>query len=283
MKQRGVLTYLMYINKQSTPLSTGDNHIRKSHFADFYAEPVEDHLLDITIDKADCITVKNLVSTPVTLRICSFSKPTILMKNRSHTFKRISQLSIVFGIEDQMQKPKLALDIKRQLVQQENKPERKRLKKLIELARRKVPKWGELESNAGCPICLRDPVEEVGRVECGHAFCSQCIDSWAAQATFCPLCKKPFKYIAKEFDGITLEKVQVKPKVFEESDENEEPCFCYECSCSGNEDQLLMCDECDMNYCHTYCAGLDGVPENSWLCKYCSREVEDLFGGNIAN
>ena len=140
----------------------------------------------------------------------------------------------------------------------------------------------KLENNS-CPICLKEVKIGTGRIKCGHAFCSHCINSWAAQATYCPLCKKQFTYISEELDGIPIEKIKVKPKVFEESEDYEEPSFCYECKCSDNEDHLLICDECDINYCHTYCAGLDKVPENNWLCKYCSKEIEDLFGDEFKN
>jgi len=98
MKQRGVTSYQIHIEDQIIPLSIGENHIRKKNIKDFAfcKELKEDHFMDITIDRVDNITIKNLTSIPLTLRVCSYSKPVILIHSKSHTFKKIAQLSMTF-------------------------------------------------------------------------------------------------------------------------------------------------------------------------------------------
>lgn len=50
-----------------------------------------------------------------------------------------------------------------------------------------------------------------------------------------------------------------------------ETVVCSSCGGGDNEEQLLLCDRCD-KACHTYCAGLDGIPEGEWYCAECCQE-----------
>lgn len=48
---------------------------------------------------------------------------------------------------------------------------------------------------------------------------------------------------------------------------------CIICGEGDNDEQLLLCDGCD-RACHTYCAGLQGIPEGDWFCFDCTRARE---------
>eukprot|EP01022_Parablepharisma_sp_SALTPOND_P000860 TRINITY_DN105157_c1_g1_i1.p1 TRINITY_DN105157_c1_g1~~TRINITY_DN105157_c1_g1_i1.p1 ORF type:complete len:366 (-),score=40.30 TRINITY_DN105157_c1_g1_i1:802-1806(-) len=294
MRKKNGSGYLIYSKLYNTPyisLQLGKNRLCKedvqsilgeSH-ADFLERIKEDHIVDIIIDGATSrLEVKNFCSLPVSLRVCSFTKPVVLGKKVSHTFSKITQLSLIFGLGDAFE-----LNIKKESQQQEQtqRPSRKRkrrLRKLIDLVEKNLRAWENMGEGAmTCCICLRELKDTVGKIDCGHMFCPECIECWSDQATYCPLCKKPFRSIKKECDGILIERVRVEEKKFESPEETEDLIVCYECNYGGDEDKLLICDECDINCCHTYCDGLDKVPENSWLCKYCRREFEDLLGGEL--
>jgi hypothetical protein len=54
----------------------------------------------------------------------------------------------------------------------------------------------------------------------------------------------------------------------EVAEEEEETTSCPVCNLADNEEVLLLCDGCDASY-HTYCIGLDDVPDGSWFCMEC--------------
>lgn len=68
--------------------------------------------------------------------------------------------------------------------------------------------------------------------------------------------------------------------------EEEESNPCPICGASDNEDVLLLCDACDAPY-HTYCVGLDRVPNGHWFCMECasdgaySRAAEPMHPENL--
>ena len=45
---------------------------------------------------------------------------------------------------------------------------------------------------------------------------------------------------------------------------------CMECAKAHDEDQMLFCDRCDRGF-HTYCVGVQTVPEGAWLCVKCEQ------------
>lgn len=52
---------------------------------------------------------------------------------------------------------------------------------------------GLLDSDWKCTICLdaADSIQDVRKItECGHCFCSQCIEKWFEENRSCPVCKK---------------------------------------------------------------------------------------------
>lgn len=47
---------------------------------------------------------------------------------------------------------------------------------------------------------------------------------------------------------------------------------CYICKKDDNSGLMLICDDCNIHICHTYCDNsiIDGlIPEGDWLCHYC--------------
>ncbi|KAF1762077.1 hypothetical protein GCK72_010339 [Caenorhabditis remanei] len=48
--------------------------------------------------------------------------------------------------------------------------------------------------------------------------------------------------------------------------------FCEGCGAGGDEEKLLLCEECDVSY-HMYCIKppLEAIPKGPWRCQWCSR------------
>jgi hypothetical protein len=40
-----------------------------------------------------------------------------------------------------------------------------------------------------CMICLEPPSPEMGKVDCDHSFCLNCIHKWTAECSACPICR----------------------------------------------------------------------------------------------
>ena len=49
---------------------------------------------------------------------------------------------------------------------------------------------------------------------------------------------------------------------------------CSKCSNSHDEDKMLFCDRCDRGF-HTYCVGIDVVPNGAWICNTCKSGNEN--------
>lgn len=60
-----------------------------------------------------------------------------------------------------------------------------------------------------------------------------------------------------------------------ESDADWTPCPV--CGENDNEDHLLNCDGCEVEY-HTYCVDLDSIPRTQWFCENCAvqRALDDV-------
>ncbi|GAB4823508.1 hypothetical protein N2152v2_010554 [Parachlorella kessleri] len=147
-----------------------------------------------------------------------------------------------------------------------------------------------------CGICLTEDLTEIGELDsCRHLFCFPCISRWAEIESKCPFCKLRFsqlrhKRLAGREDlahadpsgplpGTYLDVQQVPERnqrvVFEDPDFQQwiEEVVCIICGGGHDEDQLLLCDGCD-RACHTYCAGVDGIPEGEWFCPQCQEAQE---------
>ncbi|KJZ78899.1 hypothetical protein HIM_01672 [Hirsutella minnesotensis 3608] len=134
---------------------------------------------------------------------------------------------------------------------------------------------------------------------CEHIIHDACIRSWAQKTNTCPICRNPFHtvrvYNGVDGTAISTYDVQDKKQVAEfdvqqwmpqnidaEDDEPSNPCPI--CNSAEREDVLLLCDSCDAAY-HTYCIGIDYVPQGDWYCMECSdlfRLTEDADTSNLA-
>jgi hypothetical protein len=143
-----------------------------------------------------------------------------------------------------------------------------------------------------CSICL-DPIVKRSTLDgCDHEFCKECIDQWALLSSHCPLCKEEFrKIISYEANQKIIKKV--KKRKFKYDEEEEEPWYnncaesCMVCKKNNDEHLLLVCDSCMYNICHTYCAGLDLIPDEDWNCSDCvtgrARGTERINLSSTAN
>ncbi len=142
----------------------------------------------------------------------------------------------------------------------------------------------DLPLNAQCPICIEGINNLANLDNCNHYFCKNCIMLWSKKTNLCPMCKKEFKKIIYYEKGKPKE-YKVKKRrleiedVMEEEDFNElieEPFRdqnCQICNRGHDEDNLLVCDGCGANVCHTYCDGLSAVPEGDWYCIICRKTI----------
>jgi len=127
-----------------------------------------------------------------------------------------------------------------------------------------------------CTICLEQMKNKTHLDTCKHEFCKDCIENWAKMTNVCPLCKVEFKKMIF-YDKNREMKKYVKRKKLEYEEEVEswlENCqeSCMVCDNSNDEHLMLVCDRCSFYVCHTYCAGLDIIPEGEWICSNCSGE-----------
>lgn len=168
------------------------------------------------------------------------------------------------------------------------------------------------ESTPACSICLDPVLHDATSLDgCRHVFCFDCIHQWCTRiSSTCPLCKKPvhslshFGSAADEDDadddvqmipsfaaaaasaapspspGVPIivpiaEKLQRQTWEMEELDllpEEVRNARCRLCELDDHEDQLLLCDGCEHGAAHTYCLGLDDVPDSDWFCDSCKTE-----------
>jgi hypothetical protein len=135
----------------------------------------------------------------------------------------------------------------------------------------------QIELNTTCAICL-DTINQLANLDnCTHDFCRPCIVQWSKNTNLCPLCKKEFKKIIyyeknkKKELKVKKKKLQVEEEGFELLDEfaEESADNCMVCAGSNDFAHMLVCDGCHYNVCHTYCDGLNSIPENDWFCSTC--------------
>ncbi|RFU23965.1 hypothetical protein B7463_g12371, partial [Scytalidium lignicola] len=133
---------------------------------------------------------------------------------------------------------------------------------------------------------------------CDHVLHDDCLREWSQKANSCPICRQTFNLVQvlDTVGGTVISEyaVEDKKQVAEfdqnawvaENLEEEESNPCPICGASDNEDVLLLCDACDAPY-HTYCIGLDRVPNGHWFCMECasdgaySRAAEPMHPENL--
>lgn len=143
----------------------------------------------------------------------------------------------------------------------------------------KAPLDVESDSSDGqsekCPICLLSfNSQEVGSPEsCEHNFCVSCIHEWAKTANTCPVDRKEFRVIVVRghLNGDIYRQIEIQPpNPFYDINIVEEPTNCEVCRLGDREDQMLLCDGCDLGY-HMGCLTppLNNVPLGAWFCPDC--------------
>lgn len=127
-----------------------------------------------------------------------------------------------------------------------------------------------------CPICLLSfKTQEIGTPEsCDHMFCLECIQEWSKNMNTCPVDRQEYNLVLvrKNINGKVIRQVPIeRPTPQNDVDIVEDPTFCEICGSSDNEDQMLLCDGCDLGF-HLYCLTppLEEVPVGAWYCNYCS-------------
>ncbi|KAK3987911.1 hypothetical protein QBC44DRAFT_112807 [Cladorrhinum sp. PSN332] len=125
---------------------------------------------------------------------------------------------------------------------------------------------------------------------CGHMLHDACLKEWSEKANSCPICRQTF-HVVTVFDKVggqylSTRRVEDKKQVAEfdpqlinytEEDFEEEDAPCPVCDSAGHKEVLLICDGCETCY-HTFCIGLDRVPDGPWFCMECVHS----FGPEIA-
>ena len=149
-----------------------------------------------------------------------------------------------------------------------------------------------------CCICLEEMLAKTRPEECRHVFCRTCITAWTNTfSNLCPLCKVEIKFLLifkektpaemdeceeyindyEEQEDVIVDKIAVaKPVINDELSDWVESFadICYVCERGTEEQQLLVCDRCNFNICHTFCCNLDSIPEGDWFCRDCTAEYE---------
>ncbi|OVA16889.1 zinc finger protein [Macleaya cordata] len=137
--------------------------------------------------------------------------------------------------------------------------------------------------NKICGICFSEDGKAIrGSIDsCNHYFCFVCIMEWAKVESRCPMCKQRFNTIIRPpKDGVFLHErvvnIPIRDQVWHPlgnmTSGPSDPYAqvnCSECHSSVDENLLLLCDLCD-SAAHTYCIGLEAVPEGDWYCQDCT-------------
>ena len=131
-----------------------------------------------------------------------------------------------------------------------------------------------------CSICL-EPISHIAKLDqCEHEFCKNCIAHWSKLSSECPLCKKNYTNIIY-YDGRKHRNTEkkVRKKKFKPEKEKTESWYyncdevCLICGKNNNTSYLLICDKCNFRICHTFCVGLDSIPDGEFICPECKQKM----------
>ena len=149
----------------------------------------------------------------------------------------------------------------------------------------------EDQNTIKCTICLENiNNNNIAKLDtCEHEFCKNCIKHWSNLSSECPICKVNYHNIIyyDEKNNKTEEK-KVKKKKFKPEKEKIEQWYnkcdeeCLICHQKNNTSYLLICDKCDFRICHTFCVGLNFIPDGEFICPEC-KVKEGCSKENIFN
>lgn len=167
------------------------------------------------------------------------------------------------------------------------------------------------ENESKSPILAADHDDEriAHLLPCGHDLHNGCLKPWVERANSCPICRQCFNIVELSvlvggklypFQALMLwllthilltgpvissysvddrtQVADIDPSMYiDDLDEDPEFPPCPICEDDGNEELLLSCDGCGVDY-HTYCVELDDIPRGHWFCETCStqRAIESV-------
>ena len=171
------------------------------------------------------------------------------------------------------------LDISKLYPEEINKKKKKEENQKIQIEKfenEKDEKENKEEStNIKCTICLENINNPAKLDTCGHEFCTNCIKHWSTLSSECPLCKLNFHNIIFYDEKNMKKEKKVKRKKFKPEKEVIEQWYnncdekCLICNKKNNTSYLLICDKCNFRVCHTFCVGLDYIPDGEFICPEC--------------
>ncbi|KAI4206308.1 MAG: hypothetical protein LQ346_001133 [Caloplaca aetnensis] len=148
-----------------------------------------------------------------------------------------------------------------------------------------------LDNNPKPPIQGTDEDDEriAHLLPCGHDLHNGCLKPWVERANSCPICRQSFKKVElSQFVGGPADSsydvddrtqvADIDPGMYiDELDDDTEFPPCPVCEEDSNEELLLSCDGCGVDY-HTYCVDLDDIPRGHWFCDTCAtqRAIESV-------
>ncbi|KKK20336.1 PHD and RING finger domain protein [Aspergillus ochraceoroseus] len=130
-------------------------------------------------------------------------------------------------------------------------------------------------------------IEDRGQIAqllpCGHVLHNNCLKPWVERANSCPICRRNFNVVElrERLGGPVLSSYPVEDRVqiadvdpsmvieyiaMDDNDFTYQPCAI--CGNADNEELLMLCEDCDVPT-HTYCLGLDSLPDDPWYCSRC--------------
>lgn len=137
-------------------------------------------------------------------------------------------------------------------------------------------------------MTLKD--QEVGKPHlCDHLFCFICLSEWAKEVNTCPFDRKEFHKI-DVFANINSKNilrtvtVAEATKSVEDFVEEEDFTYCEICNQRDREDEMLLCDACDLGY-HMNCLSnpITSIPRGNWYCDNCFSSGEESENDDVAN
>ncbi|KAL1973193.1 hypothetical protein VTN31DRAFT_6735 [Thermomyces dupontii] len=115
---------------------------------------------------------------------------------------------------------------------------------------------------------------------CRHVLHDDCLRPWVERANSCPICRQSFNVVEllDALDGPVVSTYAVQDKAQEADFDptqflEEISDACPYCQRDDNEHLLLLCEGCDIAT-HTYCIGLQFVPDGPWYCERCEARQE---------